>query len=396
LNMQIAPLLTVRQFMTTNPLTVNVHQTVQEVVRVMSEGRVGAVPVLKDGELVGIFTERDLLRHTAIAPMGWRQQCVSAWMSTKPWTIGPDANWEQARSLMETLHIRHVPVVEKGKVIGLIATRDLLDQSNVYLTHQVEERTRELREAYERLQQRDDELRSHMNVAGRIQSRLLPGKGLDVPEFHCATMYLPVDALGGDYYNFVTQDRYVGVLIADATGHSIPAAMVTIMAHTAFHASTRDLSNAATVLQSMNRHLHGLTGDHFLTAWFGVLDRQNRTLQFANAGHPQPLLCRPNRTCEPLQARGLILGILPEVEYDNNTIQLQVGDRLVLYTDGVIESMRPDHAQFGIQRLRECILDCQGQSGITLTQRIADQLIEFRGRSPITDDVTVLALDLLD
>src|SRR5437763_5590285 len=130
----------------------------------------------------------------------------------------------------------------------------------------------------------------------------------------------------------------MGILIADASGHSIAAGMVAIMARFAFAEVVRHTVRPAQVLEFMNRRLQGLTDERFVTAFYGVLDRQTREIRYANAGHPPPLRYSPRTgLVEPLAARGLMLGIVPDASYEEKTLTLAPGDRLCLYTDGVVE-----------------------------------------------------------
>ena len=127
----------VQQLMVANPVMVPPAEKVQEVVRLMAALDIGAVLVGAEGKLEGIFTERDLLRHTAEAPAAWRQEPVAAWMTRDCSTVPPTASWEQARMQMDSLHIRHLPVVQGGKVVGLVAARDLIARMNQQLDQAV-------------------------------------------------------------------------------------------------------------------------------------------------------------------------------------------------------------------------------------------------------------------
>jgi len=344
--------LTVKQLMVSNPATVSPKESVHEAVRLMAALRIGAVLVVDDGQLLGIFTERDLLRHTAEAASGWRQEPVTDWMSRNPRTVGPDATWEEARTLMAELRIRHLPVVDAGKVVGIVVSRDLIARTNELLNTVVTERTQELRTAYERLQARDAELRLHMTMAGRLQARLLPAAPPNWPEITWAAHYQPLDPLGGDHYDFAQpDDRRFGVFIADATGHSIPAALVAIMTRAAFIGATRTTLQPASVLAGMNRRLYGLTGEHFVSAFFGVYDRQARVFSYANAGHPFPRRYdHKAERCQPLALSGLLLGVMPEADYEEASVRLNPGDRLLFFTDGVTECRGAEQETFGDQR----------------------------------------------
>ena len=395
--MELASALTVRDVMTSTPVTVKPTESVQEVVSLMNTRRIGAVLVGEGEQIAGIFTERDMLKHAADAlGTGWRERPVADWMTRDPWTIGPEASWSHALSTMETLHVRHLPVVEDGRIVGILSARGLMNSYNEFLNRTVDERTRELRQAYERLQQRDAELQMHMTVAARLQARLIPGKAPLLPELVWAAHYEPLDPLGGDYYDFARpEQRRVGVLIADASGHSIPAAMVAVMAHTAFHMVTPVTCCPAEVLTGMNEQLHGLTGEHFVTAFYGVLDLDSRVLTYANAGHPFPYVYRAgSRQCEKLAARGLMLGIMQNNRYDECRVQLQPGDKLLFYTDGVLDCRSESDETFGADRLETFLGEQGAQPVARLVKDLAERLASYRGAGAAADDMTILAAEL--
>src|SRR5438045_3464906 len=113
---------TVREVMQAEPITLTPGQPVREALDRMNRHRVGAVVVAaEDGTLAGIFSERDLLRRVADAEAGWRDKPVSEWMTADPYLIAPDVGWEDAAALMERLRVRHLPVVENRKVIGIVS-----------------------------------------------------------------------------------------------------------------------------------------------------------------------------------------------------------------------------------------------------------------------------------
>ena len=384
--------LTVDQLMHDDPVTVPPSLPVVEAIRHMDRARIGAVVVVDDGQLVGIFTERDLLRRIANTGCDQLNEPISRFMTTNVSTIAPDATWEEARAQMGRLHVRRLPVVRNGQLVGLVTMRELMARSNDYLNREVAARTHELRRAYEQLRERDQELRLHMTVAGRIQARLMPSPLPRLDEVDFASWYQPLDPLGGDDYEFATPDpRHLGILIADATGHSIPAALVAIMAHAAFATASRRSTRPAEVLADMNRRLHGITGDHFVTAFYGIFDRETRVLTYANAGQPYPLhYSRRTRECTPLALPGLILGVGTDVSYEERRLELESGDRLLFYTDGVIEARNEAAKHFGIDGVTRTLLESAEESATSICQRLADRVTAFRGAEPATDDLTIL------
>src|SRR5262249_46543330 len=146
--------------------------------------------------------------------------------------------------------------------------------------------------------------------------------------------------VSGDYYDFVIlSSGQLGILVADAAGHSVPAAFVSVMAKTAFHAYAEGLESPAAVLRTMNQRLANLMGvEQFITMFYGVIDRQSLRLVYALGGHPKPLWYRRAKgSVEALDAEGSVIGLLPEVHYEEHSVQLERGDRILIYTDGVTE-----------------------------------------------------------
>lgn len=386
--------LRVQHIMIPQPALVPPGQSLQEVLQLMNQRGVGAILVVEEGDrLVGIFTERDLLWHAAAAPPGWRQRPVADWMTPNPRTIHSRASWETAMALLDEMRVRHLPVVDDGRLVGLVAARDLIAHRARYLDQIVQARTRELQLANQQLEERDQEQRLHLSMAGRLQARLLPERPPALAEIVCAAHYSPLHPLGGDHYDFAQPTpRQLGILIADASGHGIPAAMVAIMTRAAFANSAHRTHSPGQVLSDLNRGLHGLTGEHFVTAFYGVFDADRRSFTFANAGHPFPYrYTAASGECQPLVARGLLLGVFPDGDYQDQQVQLEAGDRLLFYTDGVVDCLGADEQAFGSARLIDYLQRHGGEPADMLVKGLAEQLARFRGGRAQSDDLTLLA-----
>jgi serine phosphatase RsbU (regulator of sigma subunit) len=376
-----------------DPITVPPTEPLQDVIRLMTRSRIGAVLVGEGDRIEGIFTERDLLRFAAEAPHGWRQRPVSDWMTRELHTISASAGWEEAVAMMERTHVRHLPVVENGSIVGLVTARNLIARRTEHLNGLVQERTQELQHLTGELLERDRQSQRNMNVAGRLLNRLLlPTDPPDWPEWSWAVHFRPVDPLGGDYYDFALPDeRHLGVLIADASGHSLPAAMVAIMARIAFAEVSRKTTRPSEVLSAMNRRLQGLADERYVTAFYGVFDRDSRKLTFANAGHPQPLHYMAARgSCQALGAIGFMLGILPDSHYEEQTVTFAPGDRLCFYTDGATDSRDPDGTTFGQDRLEAFMCRNAEMRPGPLCERLVSEIVTFRETRPADDDCTLL------
>jgi sigma-B regulation protein RsbU (phosphoserine phosphatase) len=392
------PSLRVRQFMQPEPIMVEPSLTIREVLSVMNGQRIGAVIVANpDRSIEGIFTERDLLKRVTGAEIGWRDYPVSEWMTRNAHTIGPDLGWEDVTTLMDRLRVRHLPVIESGRVIGIVTARTLMSRRADYLNREIEKRTQALKQANDELLARDADLRYHLRAAGSFQTRLLlPRTPPQWPELRWGIHFAPLDHLGGDYYDFVHPDpEHLGFLIADASGHSIAAAMVAILSRIAFSAIAGSTTSPGEVLTVMNNRLQGLADERFVTAFYAVLNRRTRILTYANAGHPYPLRRIAGTTqTQSLAAPGYMLGIMPGEQYREKTVQLAPGDRLCFYTDGLIEARNEIGETFGTERLVSCFEVNGSNTAEQLTQQILADEREFRGTQRLTDDVTLVVTEL--
>jgi serine phosphatase RsbU (regulator of sigma subunit) len=384
--------LTVRQVMLPNPMVVRPDRPVGEILLLMNQMRVGSVLVCDHSErLVGIFTERDLLRRVADAVPGWRDYPVSLWMTRDPHIIGPDAGWDQAFQVMSQFQVRHLPVVENERVMGLLSARMMMDRRAEYLDHRVNERTQELRRANDQLMARDLEVLHNMRAAGRLLKNLLPHTPPTWSEMQWAVHYAPLDHLGGDYYDFVAPDNdHLGFLIADASGHSIAAAVVAIMTRFTFAEVAKRTTSPGEVLTALNQRLCGITEERFVTAFYGVFHRRTRILRYANAGHPYPLWVEhESGLVKPLSAQGFLLGIVPDEIYTEREVQLAPGDTLCFFTDGLLEARNEIGEQFGTKNLTACLRHRSGSSVRQMVSEILDCQSRFSGHAPITDDLTL-------
>lgn len=392
--------ITVRDVMDPDPVQVAPTTPVQAVIAVMNDRRIGSVLVTDpDGRLVGIFTERDLIKRVASAVPGWRDYPVSDWMTAAPHTVPPGVGWDDAVGRMHRLRVRHLSVTDAdGRVVGVVSTRLLMARRDEYLSRRVAERTAELRAANDQLIARDSEVLFNLRAAGRLQTRaLLPQAPPDWPELRWAVHYAPLDHLGGDYYDFATPapDR-LGFLIADASGHSIPAAFVAVMARFAFASAAAEFVSPGAVLGVMNKKLADLADDRFVTAFYAVADRVTGRVTYAAAGHPPPVHYRAAAAnVVPLSASGFLLGVTPDEVYAEKEVTLMRGDKVVFYTDGVVEARNEIGEMFGTPRLTQAVQEAGPGSADAVLAGVLTSLRGFCGTTPFTDDVTLAVVEVV-
>ncbi|CAN5230344.1 hypothetical protein BH11PLA2_BH11PLA2_21590 [soil metagenome] len=389
---------TVRDVMHPGPVAVPPDAPIREVMRLMNEHRIGAVMAVRDeSRLVGIFTERDLLKRVMTAIPGWRDYPVSDWMTSDPYTISPNIGWDEAVGLMTKLRVRHLPVIEAGKLIGLVSARGLMGRRSDHLDQVIAESTAEIRRANEDLLARDSELRQNMRVAGRLQTQLmLPKAPPDWSELTWAVHYAPLDHLGGDYFDYAQADEnHLGLLIADASGHSIAAAMVAVMTRIAFGEVAYSTAFPGNVLNALNARLLNVADERFVTAFYCVLHRKTRVLRYSAAGHPDPYhIDGRTGAVTPLSTRGFLLGIMPDEVYAEREVTIRPGDRICFYTDGVTEARNSIGELFGSDRLIECLTKCGRDLPSTIVREVLNAQHAFCDGYPMTDDVTLVVLGI--
>jgi phosphoserine phosphatase RsbU/P len=240
-------------------------------------------------------------------------------------------------------------------------------------------------------------LRAQLRIAGEIQRGLLPTAEPQLRGVQVAAWNMPCEESGGDYYDFFQIDAYrVGFVVGDAAGHGIGAALIA----TTVRAFLRALVAGADDLDQLFTRLNDLAEADFadntyMTLFFGIYDTRDRTLTYASAGHRPPLLIyrHTQDAFEHLTSTGIPLGIFPRVPYGQQvTAPLEVGDLMLLLTDGIDEAPAVTGERFGMQRLLRIIRTHSEADPARLIAIISTAVHDFTGTAPRTDDITLLCL----
>jgi sigma-B regulation protein RsbU (phosphoserine phosphatase) len=236
-----------------------------------------------------------------------------------------------------------------------------------------------------------NEIQKELEIARRIQTDILPSAYPNSPNFCVAARYIPMTAIAGDLYDFLVADpQQAGLLIADVSGHGIPAALIASMVKLAATAQQANAADPAALLAGMNNVLHGNTQSQFVTAAYVYLDAASSTLRYAAAAHPPMLLLRDGEVT-PIEQNGLMLAAFSFSNYETATHTIQPGDRLFLYTDGLLEAANLSGEEFGPDRLAALLK----ASAVLTVDKAADEIVatlQNWSRSQ-TDDLTVLICD---
>lgn len=287
------------------------------------------------------------------------------------------------------------------QVLSLITAR--LRESDQQVIADLERKNVELERAYRDLQAAQAEivekkrLERELEIAAEVQQSLLPKTFPLVPGLRFAARNIPARQVGGDFYDVVVLDEdHVGVVAADVSDKGVHAAI--------FMAVTRSLLRAVAKLdtspQQTLQHVHDLllkvsTSDMFVTVFYGVLHRHTLEFQYARAGHDQPLLYRgQDNSTQLLKGRGRFLGMIPNLQLDEYTIQLTDGDVILLYSDGITDACNEDNDRFGLQRVQTLLVDHSSAAPEALCDNILNAVTEFQGTAPQFDDQTLLVMQV--
>jgi len=241
-------------------------------------------------------------------------------------------------------------------------------------------------------------INSELELARQVQQSILPRETPKMKGLEIAARYLPMSSVAGDFYDFLVLDeKHIGILIADVTGHGLAAALIASMLQTALAAQSLVASDPARVLSRLNQALYGKFQSHYVTAIYLFIDLERNTAIYAGSAH-SPLLhwqVKTERVTEYCE-NGLMLGPFPDSTYPAMTFSLEKGEKIVLITDGVVETMNKSGGQFGmdrVKRLLESKYDLPAnQFADALLYALSDWSTDAVGTGQ-SDDITLLVID---
>ncbi len=231
-----------------------------------------------------------------------------------------------------------------------------------------------------------------VKLAGQVQRRLMPAEAPKMPPFDVAGRYEPCFELGGDFYDYMPLEHSLGLIVGDVVGKGVPASLLMATVRAAFRAHAEDTYDLDEVMAKVNAGLSRDTLDNeFATVFYATLDTRSRRMTYCSAGHDPALLLRDGKFIE-LTDGGMVLGVDGEAEFDKGIVDLQPGDVLVAYSDGLTDAMNFDHEKFGRRRVRQAILDTAAGPARGIVNHVLWQMRRFIGLKDQNDDVTLLAV----
>jgi phosphoserine phosphatase RsbU/P len=237
------------------------------------------------------------------------------------------------------------------------------------------------------------EIQQELDLARRMQLSILPSAFPDSHAFRVAAKYVPMTSVAGDLYDYLlADDSHAGLLIADVSGHGVPAALIASMVKMAAISQRTQAAQPAQLLAGMNAALCGNTQGQYVTAAYVYLDAEKREMRYSAAGHPAMLLLR-NGVVTEISENGMLLAAVEGAVYSNKTLALERGDRLLLYTDGLVEARNADGKLFGDGSLMAALK----KSAKLAPSEAIDQMVDAvqRWSKSQDDDLTVLVCDFV-
>jgi sigma-B regulation protein RsbU (phosphoserine phosphatase) len=256
------------------------------------------------------------------------------------------------------------------------------------LRQELARKNRELNTAYNRI---DGEMRA----TSQIQRSLLPQHLPELAGYAFAAHYQPSTECSGDFYDALPlADGRVALVMGDVSGHGAPAMVAMAMCHVLLHIEAQRTCDPATALFNINNKMFQyLPTDQYATLFYAILDPASGRLEYSSAGHPPPFVLDPKRErsyfltgCEGFP----IKLVEPDIDYETRQTQLEPGQNLILYTDGLIEAFNPGKIAFGMEGLQESALALRDDRPEAMLTAILGDLDRFRGDCPLDDDLSLL------
>jgi serine phosphatase RsbU (regulator of sigma subunit)/CRP-like cAMP-binding protein len=242
-------------------------------------------------------------------------------------------------------------------------------------------------------------MEEELAIARDLQTSMLPAACPEIKGFKIAALSIPAREVGGDFFDFIEMgEERVGLVIGDVTGKSVSGALVMSASRSIFRMLSEEQMTVAEIMMRANRRTKkDIKSGMFVALLYTVLDAKDKTLRLCSAGQTQPIyLSSKTGTAELIQTKGdtIPLGILEDTDYQETRLQLSSGDKVVFYTDGIVEAMNKQEEMFGFDRLQEVVRDARALSAGSLLNQILDKVNQFVGDAAQYDDLTAIVVSV--
>lgn len=262
-------------------------------------------------------------------------------------------------------------------------------------TDQRKLREQELVNTMDLLSKSTYELEKEIRTASLIQQKILPPNKSDLKGYPSSFLNISMDAVGGDFYDYQIGEDEIDLLIADVSGHGLPAAFLATITKVAF-TNIKDRTNIVEVMKELNRTILDYTVmDYFVTTFYCNINIRTKALRFANSGHETQYVYRSsNQEFIEMKSTSYPLGIVEKVKSVEQTIQLISGDRLILFTDGITECNNPEFDLWSSENLKEFVKTNSIKSPAEFSKLMIRTIKRFAQQEKFNDDVTLVVIDV--
>ncbi len=242
---------------------------------------------------------------------------------------------------------------------------------------------------------RADDYKADLKLAHEIQQKFLPQRAPECEHYEFYSYYRPMQQVGGDYYDYIQLDQHrIAIVVADVVGHGIPAALLMAKASAEARFALARSSSPVEAVSQINNSLAGMNLDRFVTFVLALLDTQTNQMTIINAGHMPPLVRSADGEYRQVavEEAGIPLGIYADFEYESITIDLAVGDVVVMYTDGITEAMNSNLEQLTIPRMVEELQESQTKTPLAIGEQIGQIVARHTNNYPAIDDMCIVCV----
>ncbi len=251
-------------------------------------------------------------------------------------------------------------------------------------------------ELHSQVKKQNMQIRNELDIARKIYNKLIPivpPSNLD--KVKLSSIYKSMEKIGGDFFDYirVLDPNILGIFISDVSGHGVPAALITSMLKTLIETAGSKRLNPSILLNYINKKIHGLNGDNFVTAFYSVYNMDTKILKYARAGHNYPFLIHKDGKIDVLEGRGKFLGVIEGIAFEEKEVLLKPGDKIIYYTDGVTEATNKKGEEFEDYLPEIFYQHFHLPIGI-FVNNIYHELLKFREDYHFDDDVCLVGFEL--
>jgi len=330
--------------------------------------------------------------------LGWMQ------INKKPLLINDPTNDSRFQNVEweESIHsILSAPLMNRSKLIGILTLYNKKEEKaftkdDERLLSIIASQSAQVVENA-RLHEEEQELkkmRREIELAGIIQKQLLPKEQPDVKQYSFCGRNVTAHSVGGDYYDFIQlDDNRWAICLGDVSGKGLPASLLMSNLQAILRGQVIYQPSPGTLLKHANRQLFQSTNmEKFVTLFLGILDVNSHTLQYSSGGHEYPFLIHSDESNKRLKTGGIPLGVIESQEYEEETVEFKPGDKLVIYSDGIIDCRNSEDRDFGEARLKKLLIEHCNKSAQEIMDSIFNASLEHGEECQLFDDMTMVVI----